>query len=146
MIWSLHHSQENWEYYFKLNILRYLGLHLVFNANLLRPYFPPLLEHIQSQLTDPKIYIHMFNIPLLLTPLFDRNHTIQERKQISCLCWTNQDNSQIKESGILSLNWSTSFLICLSKQWGPLPLKGGGLIHSKIRLKPSIGAQSQLTP
>ena len=29
---------------FKLNIPPFLGLHLVFNVDLLRPYFPPLLD------------------------------------------------------------------------------------------------------
>jgi hypothetical protein len=30
--------------YFELNIPPFLGLHLVFNVDLLRPYFPPLLD------------------------------------------------------------------------------------------------------
>ena len=29
---------------FELNIPPFLGLHLVFNVDLLRPYFPPLLD------------------------------------------------------------------------------------------------------
>jgi hypothetical protein len=30
--------------YFELNIPPFIGLHLVFNVDLLRPYFPPLLD------------------------------------------------------------------------------------------------------
>ena len=33
------------ENYFQLNISACLGLHLVFNVDLLRPYHAPLLEH-----------------------------------------------------------------------------------------------------
>jgi hypothetical protein len=29
---------------FDLNILPFLGLHVVFNVDLLHPYFPPLLD------------------------------------------------------------------------------------------------------
>jgi hypothetical protein len=38
---------------FELNILPFLGLHQVFNVDLLRPYFPPLLDtsEIAEQLT-----------------------------------------------------------------------------------------------
>jgi hypothetical protein len=46
--------------YFELNIPPFLGLHLVFNVDLLHPYFPPLLdtsevaEHQQS--STPNAY------------------------------------------------------------------------------------------
>jgi hypothetical protein len=38
---------------FELNIPPFLGLHLVFNVDLLRPYFPPLLDtsEVAEQLT-----------------------------------------------------------------------------------------------
>jgi hypothetical protein len=38
---------------FELNIPTFLGLHPVFNVDLLRPYFPPLLDtsEIAEQLT-----------------------------------------------------------------------------------------------
>jgi hypothetical protein len=38
---------------FDLNIPPFLGLHLVFNVDLLRPYFPPLLDNseVEEQLT-----------------------------------------------------------------------------------------------
>jgi hypothetical protein len=38
---------------FELNIPPFLGMHLVFNADLLRPYFPPLLStsKVAEQLT-----------------------------------------------------------------------------------------------
>jgi hypothetical protein len=38
---------------FELNIPPFLGLHIVFNVDLLRPYFPPLLDtlEIEEQLT-----------------------------------------------------------------------------------------------
>lgn len=39
---------------FKLNIPPYLGLHPVFNMDLLRPYFLPLLEYIVLRLTGPE--------------------------------------------------------------------------------------------
>lgn len=47
------------ENYFELSIPPYLGLHSVFNVDLLRPYFPPLLEQINLQ---PKYleYIHPY--------------------------------------------------------------------------------------
>ena len=32
------------ENYFELSILPFLGLHLLFNVELLQPYFPPLLH------------------------------------------------------------------------------------------------------
>jgi hypothetical protein len=39
--------------FFELNIPPFLGLHLVFNVDLLRPYFPPLLDtsEVLEQLT-----------------------------------------------------------------------------------------------
>jgi hypothetical protein len=39
--------------YFELNLAPFLGLHLVFNVDLLRPYFPPLLDTLEilEQLT-----------------------------------------------------------------------------------------------
>jgi hypothetical protein len=39
--------------YFELNIPPFLGLHPVFNVDLLRPYFPPLLDtsEVVEQLT-----------------------------------------------------------------------------------------------
>jgi hypothetical protein len=39
--------------YFELNIPPFLGLHPVFNVDLLRPYFPPLLDtsNIAKKLT-----------------------------------------------------------------------------------------------
>jgi hypothetical protein len=42
---------------FELNIPPFLGLHLVFNVDLLRPYFPPLLDtsDVAEQLTPTKI-------------------------------------------------------------------------------------------
>jgi hypothetical protein len=42
-----------WDNAFDLNISPFLGLHLVFNMDLLRPYFPPLLDtsEITEQLT-----------------------------------------------------------------------------------------------
>jgi hypothetical protein len=36
--------------YFELNIPPFLGLHLVFNVDLLRPYFPPLFD--TSEITE----------------------------------------------------------------------------------------------
>jgi hypothetical protein len=46
---------------FELNIPPFIGLHLVFNMDLLRPYFPPLLDtsEIVEQLT-----------PLELNPIY----------------------------------------------------------------------------
>jgi hypothetical protein len=43
--------------YFDFNIPPFLGLHPVFNVDLLRPYFPPLLEtlEIAEQLTPKDI-------------------------------------------------------------------------------------------
>jgi hypothetical protein len=42
---------------FELNIPPFLGLHLVFNVDLLRPYFPPLLDtsEIAEQLTPTEL-------------------------------------------------------------------------------------------
>jgi hypothetical protein len=42
---------------FELNILPFLGLHPVFNVNLLQPYFPPLLDtsEITKQLTPTEL-------------------------------------------------------------------------------------------
>jgi hypothetical protein len=42
---------------FELNIPPFLGLHLVFNVDLLRPYFPPLLDtsEVVEQLTPIEI-------------------------------------------------------------------------------------------
>jgi hypothetical protein len=43
--------------YFELNIPPFLGLHPMFNVDLLRPYFPPLLDtsNVAEQLTPTKI-------------------------------------------------------------------------------------------
>jgi hypothetical protein len=42
---------------FELNIPPFLGLHLVFNVDLLRPYFPPLLDtsEVAEQLTPTEL-------------------------------------------------------------------------------------------
>jgi hypothetical protein len=42
---------------FELNISPFLGLHLVFNVDLLRPHFPPLLEtlEVEEQLTPTEL-------------------------------------------------------------------------------------------
>jgi hypothetical protein len=42
---------------FELNIPPFLGLHPMFNVDLLRPYFPPLLDtsEISEQLTPTKL-------------------------------------------------------------------------------------------
>jgi hypothetical protein len=42
---------------FELNIPHFLGLHLVFNMDLFRPYFPPLLDtsEIEKQLTPTEL-------------------------------------------------------------------------------------------
>jgi hypothetical protein len=42
---------------FELNIPPFLGLHLVFNVDLLRPYFPLLLDtsEVEEQLTPTKL-------------------------------------------------------------------------------------------
>jgi hypothetical protein len=43
--------------YFELNIPPFLGLHPVFNVDLLRPYFPPLLDtsKVVEQLTPTEL-------------------------------------------------------------------------------------------
>jgi hypothetical protein len=43
--------------YFELNIPPFLGLHPVFNVDLLRPYFPPLLDtsEVAEQLTPTEL-------------------------------------------------------------------------------------------
>jgi hypothetical protein len=42
---------------FELNIPHFLGLHPVFNVDLLRPYFPPLLDtsEVAKQLTPTEL-------------------------------------------------------------------------------------------
>ena len=42
---------------FELSTLPFLGLHLVFNVDLLRPYFPPLLDtsEVAEQLTPTEL-------------------------------------------------------------------------------------------
>jgi hypothetical protein len=46
--------------YFELNIPPLLGLHPVFNVDLLRPYFPPLLDTLEvaEQLTPTEINLN----------------------------------------------------------------------------------------
>jgi hypothetical protein len=43
--------------YFELNIPPFLGLHPMFNVDLLRPYFPPLLDtsNVAEQLTPTEL-------------------------------------------------------------------------------------------
>ena len=45
---------------FELSILPFLGLHLVFNVDRLRPYFPPLLDtsDVAEQLTPTKLNLN----------------------------------------------------------------------------------------
>jgi hypothetical protein len=45
--------------YFELNIPPFLGLHPVFNMDLLRPYFPPLLDtsDVEEQITPIELNI-----------------------------------------------------------------------------------------
>jgi hypothetical protein len=46
-----------WDNDFELNIPPFVGLHPVFNMDLLRPYFPPLLDtsEVAEQLTPTKL-------------------------------------------------------------------------------------------
>jgi hypothetical protein len=53
-VMGLHYHQGHvGDNYFELNIPPFLGLHLVFNVDLLHPYFPPLLDtsEVEEQLT-----------------------------------------------------------------------------------------------
>jgi hypothetical protein len=45
---------------FELNIPHFLGLHPVFNVDLLRPYFPPLLDTLEvvEQMTPTKLNLN----------------------------------------------------------------------------------------
>jgi hypothetical protein len=45
---------------FEINISPFLGLHPVFNVDLLRPYFPPLLDtsDVAEQLTPKELNPH----------------------------------------------------------------------------------------
>jgi hypothetical protein len=47
LVWAIHHHQILGDNSFALNIPPFLGLHLVFNMALLRPYFPPLLDTLE---------------------------------------------------------------------------------------------------
>ena len=51
--------------YFYLEIPACLGLHLVFNVDLLQPYHAPLLEHNELHRTEPKEIHPYVQKPLL---------------------------------------------------------------------------------
>jgi hypothetical protein len=52
LLWVVNHHQD-----FELNIPPFLGLHPMFNVDLLQPYFPPLLDtsEIIEQLTPTEL-------------------------------------------------------------------------------------------
>jgi hypothetical protein len=53
LLWAVHYHQGHGDNSFELNIPPFLGLHPVFNMDLLRSYFPPLLDtsDVAEQLT-----------------------------------------------------------------------------------------------
>jgi hypothetical protein len=56
--YTINKAMEN--NYFELNIPPFLGLHPMFNANLLHPYFPPLLDtsDVAEQLTPTELNLN----------------------------------------------------------------------------------------
>ena len=75
----LKHIGEN---NFQLNIHTCLGLHPVFNVDLLRPYHAPLLEQTDLQIVEPSI--QMFRNLFFVTPLWDDAYAIQRRTPFPC--------------------------------------------------------------
>ena len=94
------------------------------------------MHHCWNRMTcrqqNPKTSIQMFRNLLFVTPLWDDAYAIQGRTRFPCFKWLKMDNSQHKESGTLLLKSPTSFLIWISKHWGPLFLKEGGMIHPSV--------------
>ena len=56
-LWVLHYHQAVGSNAFELNTPPFLGLHPVFNVDLLQPYFPPLLDtsEIAEHMTPKEI-------------------------------------------------------------------------------------------
>jgi hypothetical protein len=132
---------------FELNIPPFLGLHLVFNVDLLRPYFPPLLDtsEIANQLT-----------PIELKPEFMEHASIYHIVDIQ-FKGTHQQNLMLyrvvkagqlltKASGSPRAKLNKNFPIWWgkSRQWRPFLPKEGGLIQVDIDGHPPlpIGSQS----
>ena len=97
------------ENYFELNIPPFLGLHLVFNVDLLQPYFPPLLDtsKIEEQLT-----------------LTNLNHDCMEKESIDHIM-----DTQVKE------NHQNKFHLYRVVKVGQLLHQGKWLTQGQIQLK-----------
>jgi hypothetical protein len=97
---------------FELNIPPFLGLHLVFNMDLLRPYFPPLLDtsEIEEQMTPTELnpnYIQHASIDHIV----DKISRALASKGSSFIKLSKQGSSCTKASGSLGAKFSRNFLI-----------------------------------
>jgi hypothetical protein len=99
-LWVVHHHQVVGDNAFELNIPPFLGLHLVFNVDLLRPYFPPLLDtsEITEQLTPTELNPTAYNRnPVII--LWTNISRALASKGSSFIELSKQGSSCTKESG-----------------------------------------------
>ena len=57
------HRKLRFENAFEINLLLFLGVHPVFNVELLKPYFPPLLDiaNVAEEINHTKLNIEAIN-------------------------------------------------------------------------------------
>jgi hypothetical protein len=120
---------------FELNIPPFLGLHPVFNMDLLHPYFPPLLDtsEVVEQLTPIELNPTTYNRHPMIILCIDRSRAL-DNKGSSFIESSKQGSSCTKASGSPGAKFSRNFLILwgTSTQWRPFLPKEGGLIQMDI--------------
>jgi hypothetical protein len=97
---------------FELNIPPFLGLHLVFNVDILRPYFPPLLDtsEITEQLTPNSSTPTAYNMHPMIILWTNRSRELTN-KGSNFIELSKQGNSCTKASGSPGAKFNRNFLI-----------------------------------
>jgi hypothetical protein len=126
---------------FELNTPPFLGLHPVFNVDLLRPYFPPLLDtsKIVEQLTptelNPDCMEHASTDQIVDTQI---KGTHQQRIHLYQVVKSGKLLHQGKWLTRGQIQQNFPHLMGNSTQWIPFLPKGGGLIQVDIGGHPPI--------
>jgi hypothetical protein len=97
---------------FELNIPPFLGLHPVFNVDLLQPYFPPLLDtsEIEEQMTPTGSTPTAYNRHLVIILWTNRSRALTNKGSIF-IELSKQGISCTKASGSPRAKFSKNFLI-----------------------------------
>jgi hypothetical protein len=97
---------------FEINIPPFLGLHRVFNVDLLRPYFPPLLDtsKVAEQLTPTELNLDCLQ-QASNDQIVDRHIKGTRQQRIIFIELSKQGSSCTKASGSPGAKFSRNFLI-----------------------------------